>query len=276
MATIQSLGNYRESGEFIIPESPVALTIAGSDCSAGAGIQADLKTFTSLGVYGLTAVTAVVAETCREVRLIEPASTAMLEAQLDLLLSTYPIAAIKTGMLPNEAHIDVIAQAIAAWKARTPSGQLVVDPIIRSSTGVALISEGAQQALQSRLLPLANLITPNLAEARALCEDAISQEDLGRALMDHYGSCVLLKGGHADDVAQAIDTLHTPTGATCYETERIPGGHDLHGTGCTLSAAITAHLAMGRALEDAVGEAKAYLTAAISQAHVWESDLRAL
>lgn len=276
MATNQSLGNYRDSGEFIIPETPLVLTIAGSDSSAGAGIQADIKTFSSLGVYGLTAVTAVVAETSREVRLIEPVSTAMLESQLDLLLATYPIAAIKTGMLPNEEHIQVIAHALEAWKARTPSGKLIVDPIIRSSTGVALISTTAEQALQSRLLPIATLMTPNLPEARALSEDSVSQEDLGPALMERYGINVLMKGGHADDEAWAIDILHTPTGTTRFEAERLPGGHQLHGTGCTLSAAIAAHLAKGMALEDAIAESKAYLTTAIGQAHVWESDLQAL
>ena len=277
MARTQSEGNYRESGKCITSETPVALTIAGSDSSGGAGLQADLKAFTTIGVYGLTAATAVVAETPLEVRLIEPVSTEMLDAQLDILFSTYPIAAVKTGMLPTEEHIAVIAHHLANWKSSHRDSDLVVDPIIQSSTGTPLIKPGALERLEQELLPLADLITPNIPEAKTLLGGTKNDSDtLGSDLAARYHTAVLLKGGHATSGTTAVDLLVTGHGTTAYESDRLPGGHSLHGTGCTLASAIAAHLAQGNPLEDAVAYGKGYITEAISQAHYWDSDLAAL
>ena len=277
MARTQSKTNYRDSGKCITSETPIALTIAGSDSSGGAGLQADLKTFTSLGVCGLTAVTAVVAESSLEVRLIEPVSIVMLEAQLDILFATYPIAAVKTGMLPTEEQISVIAKHMASWKSDYPKGGLVVDPIIHSSTGTPLIEPGAMKCLERELLPLADLITPNIPEAQSLLNTETAEaKELGSGLAAKFDSSILLKGGHGSSKTMASDLLMTATGITLYETERIPGGHRLHGTGCTLSAAITAYLAQGIALEDAVALGKEMVAKAISQAYCWGPDLTAL
>ncbi|MDB4491655.1 bifunctional hydroxymethylpyrimidine kinase/phosphomethylpyrimidine kinase [bacterium] len=277
MARTHSKGNYRESGKYVTSETPIALTIAGSDSSGGAGLQADLKAFTAVGVYGLTAATAVVAETPLEVRLIEPASIAMLDAQLDLLFASYPISAVKTGMLPNEDQISAIAKHVGSWKSFHPEGNLVVDPIIQSSTGTPLIKPGALECLEHQLLPMADLITPNIPEAQTLLSaETAEPKGLGCALATRFGTSVLLKGGHGSSETTVSDLLVTVDGATEYETERIPGGHRLHGTGCTLSAAITAYLAYGRTLEDAVAQGKDYVTKAISQAYHWSSDLSAL
>ena len=277
MARTQSKGNSRGSGKRITSETPVALTIAGSDSSAGAGLQADLKAFTAIGVYGLTVVTAVVAESPLEVRLIEPVSTAMLDAQLDVLFASYPIAAVKTGMLPNEDQISMIAKHVASWKSSHPTGNLVVDPIIQSSTGNPLIEPGALEGLKSQLLPLADLLTPNIPEARTLLEvETTDSEKLGNDLSARFDTAVLLKGGHGPSETTALDLLVTHHGTTAYETARLPGGHHLHGTGCTLSSAIAAYLARGSALEDAVANGKEYVTKAISQAYQWDSNLSAL
>ena len=277
MARTQSEGNYRESGKCITSETPVALTIAGSDSSGGAGLQADLKAFTTIGVYGLTVATAVVAETPLEVRLIEPVSTEMLDAQLDILFATYPIAAVKTGMLPTEEHIAVIAQHLATWKSSHRDGHLVVDPIIQSSTGTALIKPGALERLEQELLPLADLITPNIPEAETLLGGTKHESaTLGSNLAARYHTAVLLKGGHALSDTTAVDLLVTSHGTTAYETDRLPGGHSLHGTGCTLSSAIAAYLAQGNPLEDAVAYGKGYVTQAITEAYHWDLNLAAL
>jgi hydroxymethylpyrimidine/phosphomethylpyrimidine kinase len=277
MARTQSKGNYLEFGKYVTTETPIALTIAGSDSSSGTGLQADLKTFTAAEVYGLTVATAVVAENPLEVRLIEPVSTVVLEAQLDLLFACYPIASVKTGMLPNAEQITVITKHLETWKSSHPNGNLVVDPIIQSSTGSPLIKPGALTCLVDQLLPMADLITPNIPEAKTLLgAETTDPEKLGSDLAARFDAAALLKGGHGSSNTTASDLLITEDGITCYETNRIPGGHRLHGTGCTLSAAITAYLAQGNALEDAVAHGKAYITNAISHAFHWGPDLAAL
>ena len=247
---------------------PVALTIAGSDCSAGAGIQADLKTFTALGVYGLTALTCVVAEAPGCVEAIAPVPPEIVAGQIRLLLETYPVAAAKTGMLHSQAVIEAVCGVLGG--RRLP---LVVDPVMVATSGAPLLEPGAAAVCMERLFPLATLVTPNLAEAAALWGRPVKtpeeMREAGRALCGRFGCAFLLKGGHLR--GEAADLLVTPEGGEqVFTAPRVPGV-STHGTGCTLSAAITAGLAAGRPLADAVAGAKAFITRAIAGSHRWGS-----
>jgi hydroxymethylpyrimidine/phosphomethylpyrimidine kinase len=245
----------------------VTLTIAGSDCSAGAGLQADLKTFQHFGTYGLTAATCVVAESPRVVRSVHAVPPAVLRDQLDVLLAEFPIAAIKTGMLFSQAHIAVVAEILA----RFPGIPLVVDPVMIASTGDPLLEENAIDAYRDRLFPLATVITPNLDEAEALWGGRARDETaMLRAATDlhrRHGCAVLLKGGHlgGDDCA---DLLLGGEGSEWFRAPRLPAAAS-HGTGCTLSAAIAAGLAKGLPLRDAVALAKSFLTDTLASSIAW-------
>ena len=251
----------------MIPAPPIALTIAGSDCSAGAGLQADLKTFQHFHVHGLTAVTCVVAETANVVRTVEAVSTDTLAAQVELLLASFEIAATKTGMLFSAGHVRVVSRLLAA----RPGPALVVDPVMVASTGDPLLEPDAVALYQEKLLPLARLITPNLPEAEVLLGTPIrTAEDLepaARALAARYGTNVLLKGGHlaGDD---CLDLLLADGEVHRFTTPRLPVAGS-HGTGCTLSAAITAQLALGTPLPAAVAAAKDYLTRALRASYIF-------
>ena len=242
---------------------PVALTIAGSDCSAGAGLQADLKTFQHFRCYGLTAVTCVVAETPAVVRSVHPIPPAILQDQLELLLDSYPVAAIKTGMLFSKPHVVAVSEILERHR-RVP---LVVDPVMVASTGDPLLEDDAVEAYRERLLPRATLITPNLDEAGVLAGQPIGDEsalqEAARALAEEFGTAVLLKGGHLES-ASCSDLLVDRATATWFRSSRI-GTRASHGTGCTLSAAITARLALGSPLAAAVMAAKAYLEETLRQ-----------
>lgn len=274
MARRQSTGKIFESETVVIPDTPVGLTVAGSDCCAGAGIQADLKAFTALGVYGLTAITAVVAETPHEVRRIIPMPADFIESQLRLLFDAYPVMAAKTGLLPGSEQIIRIATLLRTWKQGFPQARLVVDPVMVASSDDRLMSRESAAVLEETLLPLADLLTPNRPEAAVLLgEDGKRKtrpREVAEALAEKFHTAILLKGGHADDPQSAMDLLVTENGVTEFSAPRIPGGHTLHGTGCTLSAAITASLAKGAALEEAVADGKAFVTACIQRAHHWE------
>jgi hydroxymethylpyrimidine/phosphomethylpyrimidine kinase len=277
MASTQSSSAPLDFENAVIPEIPVALTIAGSDCCAGAGIQADLKVLTSLRVHGLTAITAVVAETPNVVEAIHPVSGDLLSSQLRLLLEAYPVSAAKTGMLPTAETIAAAVPLLVAWKQDTPGAKLVVDPIITASSKRALMENPAFDLMQSDLLPLADLVTPNADEARALLGETSATpgrertaEDLALALFERYQRPILLKGGHAADPDLATDVLVTAEGTTAYSVARLPEAHRLHGTGCTLSAAITGFLAKGHSLENAVADAKAYLTCCLEVPLHWD------
>ena len=241
---------------------PVALTIAGSDSSAGAGIQADLKTFSALGVYGLTAVTCVVAETPGHVSQIEPVSADLVRDQIEVLVRNFPVAAIKTGLLFSAGIIAEIASVLRERRS-TP---LVIDPVMVATSGDALLQDDAIQTYERDLFPLAALLTPNLGEAGRLVGKSITHleamREAGEALEKKYGVPVLLKGGHltGDD---AIDLLFRK-GHVIEFSAPFSRGIATHGTGCTYSAAITAGLAGGLALEDAIGGAKKFVTAAIA------------
>ncbi|MEY2575498.1 MAG: hydroxymethylpyrimidine/phosphomethylpyrimidine kinase [Verrucomicrobiota bacterium] len=247
---------------------PVALTIAGSDSSAGAGIQADLKTFSALGVYGLTAVTCVVAETPGHVSKIEPISAELVRDQIEVLLRNFPVAAIKTGLLFSASIITEIASALRERRS-TP---LVIDPVMIATSGDALLQEDAIQTYERELFPLAALLTPNLGEAGRLVgksiTDLAAMREAGETLEKKYGVPVLLKGGHltGDD---AIDLLFQK-GNVIEFSAPFSRGIATHGTGCTYSAAITAGLAGGLSLEEAIRRAKKFVTAAIAQHHAWE------
>ena len=248
---------------------PVALTIAGSDSSAGAGIQADLKTFTALGVYGLTAVTCVVAETPGKVSKIEPVSGELVRDQIEVLLRSFPVGAIKTGLLFSGGIITEIARAL---RAHGPV-PLVIDPVMVATSGDALLEEDAIQIYEQELFPLAALLTPNLGEASRLLgesiSDLVSMRDAGKMLAKKYGVPVLLKGGHLSGDT-AVDLLFA-NGNVIEFSAPFSRGIATHGTGCTYSAAITAGLANGLLLEEAVRRAKNFVTAAISQHHTWDA-----
>jgi hydroxymethylpyrimidine/phosphomethylpyrimidine kinase len=236
---------------------PVALTIAGSDCSAGAGIQADLKTFQTFHVHGLTAVTCVVSETARIVRAVHPVPVEIVRDQIELLLESFPVTAAKTGMLFSADHVRMVAEVFE----KRPDIALVVDPVMIATSGARLLEPDAIEAYVSQLLPLARIITPNLPEAESLLEDSIPDESAlesaARLLSDHFGTAVLLKGGHLDS-PDCVDLLAVNGETYRFSEARIPVAGS-HGTGCTLSAAITAALAMGEALPWAVENAKNYL-----------------
>ncbi len=248
---------------------PVALTIAGSDSSAGAGVQADLKTFSALGVYGLTAVSCVVAEIPGKVSRIEPVSAALVREQINVLAETFPIAAMKTGLLYSREIIKAVARAIVDFKRnRIP---LIVDPVMIATSGDRLLEPPAVEAYGTELFPLAALITPNLDEAAWLLETKIkdrqSMEKAVRALAKKYRVSVLLKGGHLTGSA-AVDLLFAGNKLTEFSAPFVRGVAT-HGTGCTYSAAITAGLASGLSLDDAICRAKKFVTQSIRSRFRW-------
>jgi hydroxymethylpyrimidine/phosphomethylpyrimidine kinase len=255
-------------------EVPVALSIAGSDSSAGAGIQADLKTFSALGVYGLTAVTCVVAETPGRVSKIEAVSAAMITAQIEVLLENFPVAAIKTGLLFSG---EIVAEVARALRARAATGNaappLVIDPVMVATSGDLLLRDDAIESYERDLFPLAALVTPNLGEAGRFLGEAIqdlpAMRDAGAKLAKKYRVPILLKGGHLLG-ENAIDLLFVE-GNVMEFSAPFSRGIATHGTGCTYSAAIAAGLANRLSLEEAVRRAKKFVTATIAQHRSWKT-----
>jgi len=244
----------------------VALTIAGSDPSGGAGIQADLKTFAALGVYGYSAITSVIAQNSSTVNRVAPVDAAMVRAQIETLAAERRPDALKTGALGTAKIVAAVAEAIARLDLPAP----VVDPVLISSAGARLLDRAGERAMIERLLPLARIVTPNLAEARALSGvDGASPaaiRAMARALGKAGARAVLIKGGHpgssAEALAQSIDLLYDGREFVELRAARISGG-GAHGLGCALSAAIAAYLALGMDLSGAVRRAKRYVTAAL-------------
>jgi hydroxymethylpyrimidine/phosphomethylpyrimidine kinase len=240
---------------------PRALTIAGSDSGGGAGIQADLKTFQALGVWGMSAITAVTVQNTKGVEGFEELSPRLVGDQIRAVATDIGVDAAKTGMLASRAIIEAVAEALS--EVRIP--YLVVDPVFVSKHGHPLLAEDAVDALRTRILPLATLVTPNLPEAAGLAgtpvRDRDAMEEAGRAILALGPSAVLVKGGHLEG-ADATDLLVNAGGVEEMRGSRIDTPHT-HGTGCVLSAAITAHLARGEGLEEAVREGKAFVTGAI-------------
>jgi hydroxymethylpyrimidine/phosphomethylpyrimidine kinase len=242
------------------------MTVAGSDCSSGAGVQADLKTFQHFRVHGLTAVTCIVSETAEIVRAVHPVPVDIVADQVSLMLDSFAIGAVKTGMLFSAAHVEAVA---ALFSAR-PGLRLVVDPVMIASTGAPLLEPDAIEAYRAKLLPLAAILTPNLPEAEALLGRTISGpadlEPAARELAARHGTAVLLKGGHLDS-PDCTDLLVERNGAAhAFTTPRLAVGGS-HGTGCTLSAAIAARLALGDELPAAVSAAKDYLTGTLRSSY---------
>jgi hydroxymethylpyrimidine/phosphomethylpyrimidine kinase len=253
-------------------ETPVALSIAGSDSSGGAGIQADLKTFTHFKVYTLTVVTAVVAEVPGKVLSIQPVNPDVVRDQLILGLTHLPVAAIKTGMLYSAEIIDLLCEAYEALPANERP-YLVVDPVMIATSGDRLVQPDALERYKARIFPLADLVTPNLDEAGAILQmklETLSQmRDAAAALYEEYHVPFLLKGGHLKST-QAVDLLIDSGGLDEY-SEPYRLGVSTHGTGCTYSAAIAANLALGQPLREAVRVSKKYVTRAITDSFYWNT-----
>jgi hydroxymethylpyrimidine/phosphomethylpyrimidine kinase len=241
---------------------PRALTIAGSDSGGGAGIQADLKTFTAFRVFGMSVITAVTAQNSVGVQGVENLPPAFVARQLRSVLGDFGADAAKCGMLSTAAIID----AVAAVLAESPIERLVVDPVMVAKSGDPLLQPDARQALIKRILPLALVATPNLPEAEALTGMPVrtraEMEEAARRIHELGPRQVLVKGGHLE--GEAVDLLWDGRTVTAFSAPRIDSPNT-HGTGCTFSAAIAAGLALGRPLTEAVADAKAYVTRAIRE-----------
>jgi hydroxymethylpyrimidine/phosphomethylpyrimidine kinase len=239
-----------------------ALTIAGSDSGGGAGIQADLKTFSAFRVFGMSVITAVTAQNSLGVQGVENLPPAFVALQLRSVLSDFGAGAAKCGMLSTAPIIE----AVAATLADNPVEKLVVDPVMVAKSGDALLQADARQALMERVLPLALVVTPNLPEAESLAGIPVASrpdmEEAARRIHRLGPRYVLVKGGHLK--GDAIDLLWNGKAFTAFRAPRIDSGNT-HGTGCTLSAAIAAGLARGQAIGDAIRDAKAYVTRAIRE-----------
>jgi hydroxymethylpyrimidine/phosphomethylpyrimidine kinase len=241
-----------------------ALTIAGSDSSAGAGIQADLKTFAAHGVFGTCAITAITAQNTVGVSAAVPLAPSLVTAQIEAVASDIRLHATKIGMLATADIVAAVAAAITAYSLPA----VVVDPVMISKSGHALLDPAAVDALVRLLLPLAVVVTPNIPEAEALTGAAIASmadaRDAARRICAFGPAAVVIKGGHAagDEV---VDLLFDGTTFTEFTTPRIPS-KNTHGTGCTFASAVAAQLALGARLTDAVAAAQAYVAGAIRQA----------
>jgi len=237
-----------------------ALTIAGSDSGAGAGIQADLKTFAALGVYGTSAITAITAQNTVGVRQVLALNPKLVAAQIDAVISDIGAHALKTGMLANAAIIDVVANKLREYRLKN----LVVDPVMVATSGDLLIKKNAVAALRSKLIPLAAVVTPNLPEAAELTgmtlRNADQIRDAAKRIVDMGARSVLIKGGHLK--GPAVDLFYDGKNFRALTAPRIRT-QNTHGTGCTLSAAIAAYLASGESVESSVMAAKKFITAAI-------------
>lgn len=249
----------------ILNATPIALTIAGSDSGGGAGIQADLKAFSALGVYGASVITAITAQNTRAVTAVHGVPTDIIAAQMDAVFDDLNVGAVKIGMLATPEIIKTVATGL-----KDQSMPLVLDPVMIAKSGDALLREDAISSLRKQLLPLATLLTPNLPEAAVLLDTdpAKTTEDLelqGRALLELGPNAVLMKGGHADgpDCVDVLVLKNAPS--VRLESPRIDT-KNTHGTGCTLSASIAAGLAKNLDLPDAVIAAHSYLQGAIAAA----------
>lgn len=237
------------------------LTIAGSDSSGGAGVQADLKTMSALGCYAMSVITSVTAQNTQGVLGVQPISAEMVALQLQAVLEDIPPLAMKTGMLFDTTIIETVATALEHVDI-----PLVVDPVMVATSGDRLLSKEAEEVLKQRLLPLSTLITPNLMEAEVLSGVKIDSQsalyETGQYLLALGTKAVLIKGGHTVDT-EATDYLFTDKGVTTFSKSRIDT-MNTHGTGCTLSAAITAYIARGLSLEKAIEQGKEYLSKALN------------
>lgn len=247
--------------------TPIVVTVAGSDSSGGAGIQADLKTFAALRVYGASVVTALTAQNTRGVQAVHAVPASLIAAQIDSVFSDLEVGAVKVGMLPGIAAIEAVAEGLERHASAIP---VVLDPVMVATSGDRLIADEAVAVLRQRLLPRAALITPNLPEAAALAGEPVAGSEneavaQGRRLLARGAAAILIKGGHAEG-AESVDHLMATDGTMRrFAAPRVDTANT-HGTGCTLSAAVAAGLARGLDLCEAVAAAKRYVTAAIAAA----------
>ncbi|SEK79102.1 hydroxymethylpyrimidine/phosphomethylpyrimidine kinase [Pseudobutyrivibrio ruminis] len=239
----------------------VVLSIAGSDSSGGAGIQADLKTMTAHKVYGMTAITALTAQNTTGVTEIVESSPHFLEEQIDACLTDIPADAVKIGMLPSVEQVRVVARKLKEYEVKN----IVVDPVMVATSGSRLMENSTPDVMAKMLFPLARVITPNIPETEILTgmqiEDKIDMEQAAKKLGEQYGCGVLVKGGHC--VEDASDVLFDNGCVTWFEGERIHSTNT-HGTGCTLSSAIASNLALGFDLKEAIRNSKGYISKAIA------------
>ncbi|MBR0754513.1 bifunctional hydroxymethylpyrimidine kinase/phosphomethylpyrimidine kinase [Bradyrhizobium jicamae] len=245
--------------------TPIALTIAGSDSSGGAGIQADLKSFAALGVYGASVITALTAQNTKGVSGIHPVPADFVTAQIDAVFSDLAVGAVKIGMVAHPATIEAIAAVLKRWSPR----HVVLDPVMVATSGDRLLAADAVDALRTKLIPLASVITPNLPEAAALLDAPIAESEAavaqqGKRLLAMGCRAVLIKGGHGQG-AESIDYLFDADHSITLAAPRI-ATKNTHGTGCSLSSAVAAGLAKGDDLETAVRNAKTWISAAIAAA----------
>jgi hydroxymethylpyrimidine/phosphomethylpyrimidine kinase len=245
--------------------TPIALTIAGSDSSGGAGIQADLKTFAALGVYGASVITALTAQNTEGVSGIHQVPAEFVTAQIDAVFSDLAVGAVKIGMVAQPPVIDAIVAGLVRWSPK----HVVLDPVMVATSGDRLLATEAVDALRTKLIPLASVITPNLPEAAALLDEGVAADEAavekqGRRLLALGCKAVLIKGGHGEG-AESIDYLIDSSRVTALAAPRI-ATKNTHGTGCSLSSAIAAELAKGADVEAAVRNAKAWVSAAIAAA----------
>jgi hydroxymethylpyrimidine/phosphomethylpyrimidine kinase len=246
--------------------TPIALTIAGSDSGGGAGIQADLKTFAAMGVYGCSAITSLTAQNTLGVQAVLPIPPEFLQAQIKSVLSDIHVHAIKTGMLATADIIRALVESLQQY----PQIPVVVDPVMIATSGDKLLADDAIQILIEQLIPRATLLTPNLMEAAALLNLPIAQTQIqiqqqAEKILALGAQAVLIKGGHNSGV-EAIDVLLTNDGFELFTAPRL-ATKNTHGTGCTLAAAITAGLAKKLILRDAIAEAKNYLQNTLLNSH---------
>jgi len=243
---------------------PIALTIAGSDSGGGAGIQADLKTFAAIGVHGTSAITCLTAQNPRSVLGIQASRTEMVTRQLEAVFTELRPAAAKTGMLFSASIIRAVAHFLESQRFHS----LVLDPVMVSTSGAVLLNPGSIRTLVDRLFPLASLVTPNLQEAELICGRKLNSvehlREAARDLYQKFGVAALVKGGHLKGLKEAVDIFYDGKQELLLSAPFI-FGVNTHGTGCTYSAAITAHLAKGHSLAAAVKEAKEFITQAIAQ-----------
>ena len=243
---------------------PRALSIAGSDSGGCAGIQADLKTFTALGVFGMSVLTSVTAQNTQSVTGIHDLPSEFVELQIDAVLSDIGADAVKLGMLPNESIVSSVAEKLYAYGTE----RIVLDPVMVSTTGAALADSGAVKALIRKLLPIACIVMPNLSEAEALSGQKVATVDdmkgAARKIKSLGPKYVLIKGGHLDSSQDSVDLLYDGSDFTEFRAPRIHT-KNTHGGGCTYSAAVCAYLAKGESMHEAVKEAKKYVTEAISK-----------
>jgi hydroxymethylpyrimidine/phosphomethylpyrimidine kinase len=242
--------------------TPIAVTIAGSDSGGGAGIQADLKTFSALGVYGASVIAALTAQNTRGVRAIHDVPPAFITEQIDAVFSDLAVNAVKIGMLSQPKVIEAVAAGLERWKQTN----VVLDPVMVAASGDRLLAPAAIDVLRRVLIPRALVVTPNLPEAAALLDGPLARNEAemreqAQRLLKLGSRAVLLKGGHADG-AESVDILVGATTEARLVAERVKT-ENTHGTGCTLSSAIAAGLAKGQDLATAVRKAKDYVTAAI-------------